>query len=321
MQLQHGTVIIATGHEPAEVDRYLYGKDRRVITRLEMEDRLNKKELEDIDKVVFIQCVGSREKGREYCSRTCCNQTVRQALEIKNLRPHTSVFVLYRDMRTYGFAEGDYLKAREQGVIFINYAPEQPPRVQSSDSHLTVDIYDPVGQVQLTLAAELLVLANGVEAAKDLHKLAGLFKLPLNEDRFFVETHAKLSPLDVPRPGIFICGGAHSPQHVAETIAQAQGAAARAAAVLSKPHLLAGGSVARVIAEKCAACLTCVRVCPFSIPIIGADNTAEINGVQCQGCGTCAGACPNGAIVLEHYHTNQLTEKVKAMFGLGGGRA
>lgn len=320
VELHHATVIIATGNQQSPVEGYLYGMDQRVITRLELERRLTSKGgLTNVNDVVFIQCAGSRQPGREYCGRTCCNQTVKQAIEIKERSSETNVYVLYRDMRTYGFYEADYLAARERGVIFINYDLEKPPMVRGEQQYLRVDIYDPSCRMDLRLQADLVVLATGAEPSTGVEQLAGLFKLPLDENRYFVETHAKLSPLDVPAPGIFLCGGAHSPQNIIESTAQGQAAAARAATVLSKDYLLAGGAVARVTEDKCVACLTCVRVCPFGIPRIGSSHTAEITGVQCQGCGTCSGACPNGAIYMGHYTGEQLAAKVQALFNKGGG--
>ncbi|MBM7855634.1 heterodisulfide reductase subunit A [Desulfohalotomaculum tongense] len=315
VHLHHGVVITATGNCEAPVRGYLYGKDNRVITRLEMEKYLGEnKNIDRLNTVVFIQCVESRQQGREYCSRTCCVQTVRQALALKELNPGVNVYVLYRDVRTYGFMERDYRLAREKGVIFINYDLDKPPVLRSGSEAVDVDVYDPACREELQLAAELVVLATAAVPSEGVEKLAGLLKIPVNEDGFLVETHAKLAPLDVPAPGVFICGAAHSPQSIGEAMAQGRGAAARAATILSKAHLLAGGAVARVLPEKCAACLTCVRVCPYGVPRIGTDNVAEISAVQCQGCGTCAGACPNRAITLEHYRSEQLTEKVRALF-------
>lgn len=317
LKLKHGVVIVATGTRPAAIKGFLYGRDERVITLLDMEKRLSERPLTGVKGVAFILCADSRRPGREYCSRTCCRQSVRQAYLLKKCKPDTDVYVLYRDMRTYGFSERDYFLARKAGVIFINYALERQPVINENGGCLTVDIYDPLSSQNLNLTVDLVVLAGAAEPAAGVEKLAGLLKLPFNEDRFFMEAHVKLAPLDTSTAGVFICGGAHSPQNICEAIAQAQGAAARAATVLSKEYLLAGGVVAKVNPEKCAACLTCVRVCPFGVPRL-IDERAEISALQCQGCGICASACPNRAIELEHYRTEQLTVKIKGMLSKGG---
>lgn len=316
IELKHGVVVIAAGCREGNIKEYMYGEDKRVITRLEMEEFLSSGNNSLVKTVVFIQCAGSRQEGREYCSRTCCGQTVRQALALKELNEDVNIYVLYRDMRTYGFMESEYRRAREKGVIFVNYQPDSPPDLQGGYNGINIKVKDPSSRSNLELTADLVVLASPAVPAEGLDKLAGLLKIPVNEDGFLVETHAKLAPLDVPTPGVFICGSAHSPQNINEVIAQAKGAAARAAGVLSKSHLLAGGPVAKVNQEKCAACVTCVRLCPYGVPYIGSKNVAEISPVQCQGCGTCAGACPNKAITLEHYRSEQLIEKVRAMFNM-----
>ena len=310
IRLKHGVIIIATGTRAAPTAEPFIYDGQRVISLLEMEQRLIERQIYSKG-VAFIQCAGSRQPGRDYCSRTCCIQAVRQAYTLKKKNPNIEVYVLYRDMRTYGFSERDYLLAREAGVIFVRYTFDNPP-VINNDKKLSITVYDCLSRLDLNLNVDLAVLANGAEPAWGVEKLAGLLKLPLNEDRFFVEAHAKLAPLDTAAAGVFICGGAHSPQSISEAIAQASGAAARAATVLAKDRLLAGGAVAKVNADKCAACLTCVRICPFAIPRL-TDGRAEISAVQCRGCGTCAAACPNQAIDLEHYRTEQLNSKVLAM--------
>ncbi|KUK12640.1 MAG: 4Fe-4S ferredoxin, iron-sulfur binding protein [Moorella sp. 60_41] len=315
--LEHGVVIVATGIRERATDEYLRGQDERVITNTELEQALasgtwNPRANKEI---VFIQCVGSREPGRLYCSRTCCAQSLKNALHIKELNPEARVYILYRDIRTYGFLEDYYRLAREKGILFIPYEPESKPVVRRRDiGLLEVEVRDPASGRTLLLWPDQLVLATGAAAAEGIEELATLLKLPLNEDNFLVETHAKLSPIDFPSAGIFLCGAAHSPKFLAEAVTQAKGAVARACTILSKENLMVGGVVAVVEEDKCAACLTCVRVCPYGVPRINERNVAEINAVQCQGCGTCAAECPAKAIQLQHYKDYQLLAKVAGLF-------
>ncbi|MBE3571733.1 MAG: FAD-dependent oxidoreductase [Moorella humiferrea] len=318
LKLEHGVVIVATGSREVTTTSYLYGQDERVLTNTQLEQSLaaGKWEAHKNKQVVFIQCVGSRDEERPYCSRTCCAQTIKNALAIKERSPETSVYVLYRDIRTYAFMEDYYRRAREEGVIFIHYDPEKPPEVRRREiSLLEVLITDPDSGKDLVLWPDQLVLATGAAAPQGIEELATMLKLPLNEDKFYVETHAKLAPIDFPSAGIFLCGAGHAPKFAAEAIAQAEGAVARACTILSRENLMVGGVVAVVEENKCAACLTCVRVCPYSVPRINERNVAEINAVQCMGCGTCAGECPAKAIQLQFYKDDQLLAKVAGLFG------
>ncbi|QGP93567.1 Ferredoxin--NADP reductase [Neomoorella glycerini] len=318
LQLEHGVVIVATGSQELKTGAYLYGQDERVVTNTQLEQALadGSWNAEKNKQVVFIQCVGSRDGERPYCSRTCCAQTIKNALAIKARNPEATIYVLYRDIRTYAFMEDYYRQAREQGVLFIHFEPEKPPEVRRRDiGLLEVLVKDPDSGKDLVLWPDQLVLATGAVAPDGVEKLATMLKLPLNEDKFYVETHAKLAPIDFPSAGIFLCGAGHAPKFASEAIAQAEGAVARACTILSRENLMVGGVVAVVDANKCAACLTCVRVCPYSVPRINERNVAEINAVQCMGCGTCAGECPAKAIQLQFYKDDQLLAKVAGLFG------
>ena len=337
--LEHGVTIVATGAKESVPGEYLYGRDPRILTGLEFEERLEaaiaggrpagvgkggaKNGAAGLpDSVAFIQCVGSRQEGRRYCSRTCCTETLKNALRLKAAKPEAEVFVLYRDIRSYGVLEKYYREAREAGVIFVNYDPVsnkpevtvEGATVEGAPGRLTVRVRDGATGFDLVLHPDNIILAAAALPAEGARSLGTLLKVPLNEDGFFLETHAKLFPMDFPSNGIYLCGAAHSPKFIAEAIYQARGAASRAATILSKPNLLAGGIVARVDEKKCAACLTCVRVCPFSVPKINERGVAEINPVQCMGCGSCAGECPGQAIQLSHYKDGQLAEKVHGLF-------
>lgn len=317
-KLEHGVVIVATGSQELKHDAYLYGQDERIVTNTQLEQALadGRWNFKKKQQVVFIQCVGSRDDERPYCSRTCCAQTIKNALAIKKINPETAVYVFYRDIRTYSFMEDYYRQAREQGILFIPYDPQRPPQVRKREANLLeVVLDDPDSGRQIVLQPDQLVLASAAVAPEGVENLATLLKLPLNEDKFFVETHAKLAPIDFPSAGIFLCGAGHSPKFAREAIAQAEGAVARACTILSKKNLMVGGVVTLVDESKCAACLTCVRVCPYNVPRIIERNVAEINAVQCMGCGTCAGECPAKAIQLQFYRDDQLLAKVAGLFG------
>ncbi|MBC7326349.1 MAG: CoB--CoM heterodisulfide reductase iron-sulfur subunit A family protein, partial [Moorella sp. (in: Bacteria)] len=244
LKLEHGVVIVATGSQELQTNAYLYGQDERVVTNTQLEQALfdGRWDVEKNRQVVFIQCVGSRDEEHPYCSRTCCAQTIKNALAIKARNPEAQVYVLYRDIRTYAFMEDYYRQAREKGVLFIPYEPEAPPQVRQREiGLLEVAVKDPDSGRDLVLWPDQLVLATGAVPPDGVEKLATMLKLPLNEDKFYVETHAKLAPIDFPTAGIFLCGSGHSPKLAAEAIAQAEGAVARACTVLSRENLMVGG--------------------------------------------------------------------------------
>ena len=299
-----GAVIVATGAGMAEPSEFLYGESGSVITQLELEKRLHEDEFDGSGKnIVMIQCVGSRNDERPYCSRICCSMAIKNALSIKERHHDARVFILYRDMRTYGFREAYYRKARSAGVAFMRYVEHNPPIV-SDDGGLTVRVKSPDMPVAVEIAADNLVLSTGV-IPSDNKKLADMLKVPLNADGFFVEAHLKLRPVDFATEGIFLCGLAHSPKFIDENISQARAAAARAATVLSRTHLDVGVQVSRVDQNKCISCMTCVTACPYHAPFVNADNKAEISPAKCMGCGICAAECPARAIRLNHFESRQ----------------
>jgi len=316
VELEHGVIILATGTVEARPQEYLYGQDPRVLTQTELENRLADGEHQGLNRVAMIQCVGSRDDKHRYCSRTCCTQAVKNALAVKKANPAAEVYVLYRDMRTYSFMEKYYKEAREQGVLFLRYDEGEKPRVSPGQDGLKVEVVDQsIGQ-PVTLAVDTLVLATAAEPPAGVKELATVLKVPLNEDGFFMETHAKLGPMDFPSQGIYMAGAAHSPKFLWEAVYQAEGAVARAMNILAQPSLTVGGVVAVVDEEKCAACLTCVRVCPFNVPFINERRVAEINPVQCHGCGSCAAECPAKAIQLQNYKDAQILAKIRGLFEL-----
>ena len=312
--VEHGAVIVATGIEEHPSSEYLAGEDPRVVTSTAFEQMLAGNAVKPVRQVVMIQCAGSRDEQLRYCSRTCCSQAVKNALLLKQQQPDAEIYILYRDMRTYGFMERYYKEARLKGIHFIRYTPDRKPVITAASDRLDCTIYDQTLHVTLQLTPELIVLSSGAVPSATARSLGTLLKVPVNEDGFFVETHAKLGPMDFPSQGIFLCGGAHSPKAINESIYQAEGAAARAATILSQEQLMAGGVVAVVDQDKCAACLTCVRICPYSVPRISEEGKAAIEAVQCHGCGSCAGECPNKAIQLQHYKDDQVLDKIRSLF-------
>lgn len=318
-QIEHGVIIVATGAEEYKPDEYLYGKDKRVITQRELEERIFNDKLRtaknELRIVVMIQCVGSRDDERPYCSRICCSEAVKNALKLKELNPKTDVFILYRDIRTYGMKEIYYHKALSAGVIFIRYDEQEKPVVTNESGQLRVGVLDQSLKQELAINADLVVLSTGIIPRSSCEQLASLLKVPLNEDKFFLEAHIKLRPVDFATEGIFLCGLAHSPKFIDENISQAKAAAARAATILSKDYLQISGVVAVVDEEKCAACLTCVRVCPYDVPSIDLEGIAKIEPAKCHGCGICAGECPAKAIQLQHFKDIQIISECEELLG------
>jgi len=262
----------------------------------------------------MIQCVGSREEGHLYCSRVCCQEAVKNAIAVKEVNPDAKVYVLFRDIRTYGFDELHYQEARKKGVVFIRFDPERKPDVTNNGS-LRVRTFDDVLQRPIELRPDLLVLSAAIRPDAGAENVSRLMKVPLNADGFFLEAHLKLRPLDFPCDGIFLAGLAHAPKTISETISQAKGAAARAATVISKPIMDRSGIVSEVQQTECAGCLTCVRTCPYDVPIINEDGVAYIEPASCQSCGVCASVCPRKAIATRHYKDDQITTKVDVLFG------
>ncbi len=316
--LKHGVIVLATGAEEWKpAGSYRYGEDDRVMTQMELEKKLVEKTVAGVKRVTMIQCVGSRNEERPYCSRVCCSAAIKNAIRIKEDEPDTDVVILFRDVMTYGFLEKHYLRARRSGVRFMRYEKDRPPVVAASNGKLSVTCYDPSIQEEQTFDTDLLAL-SAATVARDNGALANLLKVPRTQEGFFLEAHMKLRPVDFASDGIYLCGIGHSPKNIRETITQAEAAVAKACTVLSKEKMLVGGVVAEVQGEKCAACLTCVRACPYSVPVINAKGEAEIDISKCKGCGTCAAECPAKAIDLMHYRDVQIIEKSGAMLAQGG---
>ena len=316
-EIEYGAAVIATGGREYSPREYLYGQNPRVLTQLELENRLVNEaaSLPPEPTVVMIQCVGSREPEHPYCSRICCGTAVKNALKLKELRPDAKIFVVYRDMRTFAFKELYYKQARELGVQFLRYEPDRKPEVAPAGDLLEVTVFDQNLQAPISLTADYLVLSAAVRPHLGSEEIQHNFKLPLDADGFFMEAHVKLRPIDVASEGIFLCGLAHGPKYAEESVSQAKGAAVRALRILSQEEIWVGGAVTQVIKARCAECLTCVRSCPYGVPVIDPKvHAAVIDPAKCHGCGVCAAECPHKAIMYKHSQDDQIIAQIESAF-------
>jgi heterodisulfide reductase subunit A-like polyferredoxin len=311
-KIDHGVVILATGAKEYEPKEFLYGEDERVITQIELGQHLEEKGAENLQNVVMIQCVGSRNEESPNCSRICCQAAIKNALHIKDLKPDANVYVLFRDIRTYGELEYYYREARRQGVLFFRFDKDDPPRVESTDQGLQVILKDHILQKDIRISADLLVLSAGMRA-EDTEELASILKVPRDQDGYFMEAHVKLRPVDMASEGVFVCGTAHSPKLISESVSQAMAAASRATTFLSQPEITLSVVTAKVDQEHCASCLVCVRSCPYEVPRMNRDGVSEIDPALCRGCGICTAECPAKVIQLNWYEDDQVMSKLDAL--------
>ncbi len=319
-EITGGTIIVATGARKAQTIEYLYGKSDCVITQAELEKMLHEKKYPaNGQNIVMIQCVGSRNEAHPYCSRICCSMAIKNAIEIKKADPSANVYVLYRDVRTYGFREIYFKQTRQAGVVFIRYTPDAAP-VVSQDNGLVVTVKSPDMPEPISIEVDKVVLSTGIETDRENNKrISDMLKVPLNSDGFYVEAHMKLRPVDFATEGIFLCGLAHSPKFIDENISQARAAAARAATVLSKTVINVSAQVSYVDQQKCISCMTCVTVCPYSAPFCNKDGKGQIEAAKCMGCGICVSECPARAIQLHHFQTDQFNVMIRQLFAGGNG--
>jgi heterodisulfide reductase subunit A-like polyferredoxin len=311
-KINHGVVVLATGATEYRPKEFLYEENEKVMTQVELAQHLKEKGAQDLNQVVMIQCIGSRNEENPNCSRICCQSAIKNALQIKKLQPDAEIYILNRDIRTYGILEDYYTEARKQGVLFFRYDPEDPPSVESSDEGVMVTFNDPLLDRRLRVSADILALSAGM-VAEDTEELASIVKLARTAEGHFMEAHVKLRPVDMATEGIFVCGTAHSPKLLHESISQAFAAASRATTFLSQPHLTLSAVTAQVEADLCASCLICVRSCPYQVPKINEDGISEIDVALCRGCGVCAAECPAKAIELNWYEDVQIMSKVDAL--------
>lgn len=320
--IEHGATVIATGAEVHTPIEYLYGKDDRVITHLELEEGITEgdEKVTNAGTMVMIQCVGCRNDERDYCSRICCSESVKNALKLKEINPEMDIYILFRDMRTYGFKEDYYREASEKDVKFIRYEPTDKPLVAQGTSDegrsvLKIKVTDCVLGKSIEIDSDALVLAAAVIPASDRNEISNLFKVALGPDEFFQEAHVKLRPVDFGAEGIYLCGIAHYPKLLSETVSQAYGAAGRALTLLSNDTVVASGSVCSVDEQRCMGCGACVSACTYNA--IEVKNTKQgkkafITPVLCKGDGLCNSMCPTGAIQLKHYNDEELLSQIVA---------
>ncbi len=312
--LEHGVTIIASGASEFKPNQYLYGQDSRVVTGLELQQRFidNDPSIAQTNTAVFIQCVGSRIPDRPYCSKVCCTQSIKSALKFKEINPGMNVFVLYRDLRPYGLREDIYRQARGAGIVFIRYNSDKDMTAVSEDDVLKVSFTDRVLGRTMDINPDLLVLASAIVPDFE-SRLPQLYKVPKNDDGFFAEAHVKLRPVDFATDGIFVCGLAHAPKSIDESITQAQAAAARAVTVLAMKNVKLGGIITHIRPELCSGCLGCINVCPFgAITFNDEAFVVEVNPALCKGCGACSAVCPSEAPALMGFDNNQLYAQIKS---------
>ncbi|MGB3342075.1 MAG: FAD-dependent oxidoreductase [bacterium] len=327
---EHGVVIVATGAQEYKPTEYLYGHDKRVITQRELEKSLvdarsekqSKDQASDISQlssVVMIQCVGSRDNSCLYCSRRCCSQAIKNTMKLLELNPKVKVFILYRDVRTYGFKEDYYTKARELGVMFTRYDADVKPVVEDNNSSLEVTVFDPILQNNIKIKADLVVLSTGIVPNIANKEVAKMLKVPLNSDGYFLEAHVKLRPVDFATEGIFVAGLAHSPKFISEAVSQAAAAAARASTILAKDKYYAEATVSYVDDTLCVGCAVCSSLCPYEAIEMATEEDdrrhSRVNEALCKGCGTCVAACPSGAMDQYGFTRRQIMAMIDTVKG------
>lgn len=321
-EIKHGATVIAVGADVYKPTEYLYGEDDRVVTHLELDELIHKGDdrVLNAESVVMIQCVGCRNEERNYCSRVCCSESIKNALALKKKNPQTDVYILFRDIRTYGFKEDYYREAARQDVKFIRWEPQAKPQVQAvqegDKSILKVTVTDPILGYKLEIDADIVALAAAVIPLAENKELAQSFKVTLNPDGFFKEAHVKLKPVEFAADGVYLCGAAHHPKFISETINQSYGAAGRVLTLLSHDTVVASGSVCEVAEKNCMGCGNCVEACTYLAielrEIKGQGKKAVVNPVLCKGCGLCNSKCPSGAIQLKHFTDDALLAQIDA---------
>ena len=305
-----GCIAVATGALPL-VPEGLYGYDgKKVINQAELEERFRDGTF-DAERVVMIQCVGARNEEREYCSRICCQTAVKNAQFIKQQNPEAHVHVLYRDMQMYGTEKEKMLwDARGMGIRFDVYDPEQPPEVKDGEVRFLQVL---TGETE-NISCDLVVLSTPLVPREDAPELSKLLRVPIDQNNFFMEAHAKLRPLDFATDGIFVCGSARYPANVEEAISQGLGVASRIGTILFKDKLVTSAIVAEINADTCVGCLGCVEMCPYdAIQFLPDKGICEVNRILCKGCGCCASTCPSQSAMLKGYKPQQLLSQIRAV--------
>jgi len=313
-EIENGIVIVATGAVEYKPTEYLYGEDPRVITQHELEEMIVEGTFK-AKNVIMVQCVGARNEENPNCARICCGQAVKNAMKIKDVSPETEVYILYKDMRAYGFKEDCYQEAATKGVLFVRYEDKRKPKVENDNGKLRITFWEPVLMEEVEAEPDLIVLSAATVPNPNNKRLAEMLKVPLTKDGFFLEAHMKLRPVDFATEGVFLCGMAHSPKYIDESIAQACAAAARATTVLSKESLEMEGIVASVEEDLCGGCRICEYLCPYKAVEMKekeGKTVAHVIEALCKGCGACGAACPTEAITMGHFTTEEMLAQVKA---------
>jgi heterodisulfide reductase subunit A len=313
-QISHGVAILAVGAKESKPDEYLYGTHNSVLTHLDLDAVLKKDEtrIKKAENIVFIQCVGSRDTTHPYCSKVCCTHSIQSAIEIKRLNPEANIYIIYRDIRTYGKRELIYKQARDLGILFFRYDLDNKPVVSPNDGCVTIEFEDHILQRRVSVDADILCLASRIEARDNLD-LSQAFKVVSDSDGWLLEAHQKLRPVDFATDGVFLCGMAHYPKPIDESIAQAKAAASRAVTTLAQDSISVGGIVSTVNPRFCSGCGACIKVCPYgAIEMNDEKNIVEINSALCKGCGACAATCPSEALVLDGFNNEQLYAQIKS---------
>lgn len=320
-EIKHGAAVIAVGLGLYQPTEYLYGQDERVLTHLELEGLIAQgdERITAAQTMVMIQCVGCRNEDRNYCSRVCCGESVKNALKLKEVNPEMDVYILFRDMRTYGFREDFYRDASNKDVKFIRYEPDNPPQVEAAQGEdrpvLRVSLPDAILGQDLAIDADLVTLAAAVVPSEENKEISQLFKVSLGPDDFFKEAHVKLKPVEFATDGVYLCGSAHYPKHIPETINQAYGAAGRALTLLANELVTVSGAVCEVTEKKCMGCGACIEACTYGaieFRETKQGKKAVVNPVICKGDGLCNAKCPTGAIYLKHFTDGEILSQIDA---------
>ncbi|HUX98010.1 MAG TPA: CoB--CoM heterodisulfide reductase iron-sulfur subunit A family protein, partial [Candidatus Deferrimicrobium sp.] len=321
-EIKAGIIIVATGGSEYKPTEFLYGQDKRILTQQELEQRVSCGEIEG-KTIVMIQCVGSRNETRPYCSRICCSNAIKNALKLKVQDPDMQIFILYRDIRTYGFKEEYYEQAREIGINFLQFDENKPPEINVENDKIRISVFNLHTQNIIELDPDFVILSAAFLPTEN-RELAQMLKVPIDQNGFFLEAHVKLRPLDFATDGIFLCGTAQWPKFINETIAQAKGAVARATTILSKEKITIVGATAMINDELCIGCGSCIEVCPYNAIVMQyvekqleraslQTYQAHILEAVCKGCGACSANCPVQAITVPHFTNTQILEMVKTL--------
>jgi heterodisulfide reductase subunit A len=312
-RIDHGVIVIASGGREYVPTEYGYGESDNVLTQRQLERLVAANRIRSGGRYTMIQCVGSREKPHNYCSRICCQDAIKNAIAIKEKDPSAQVLIFYRDIRTYGLREIYYAKARDLGVRFVRYEVDNKPKVTRDGEEFKIRVYDPVLQRDVIVPADFIVLSTGLRPHPGNEKLGETYKLSMNEDGYFLEAHVKLRPVDFANEGLFVAGLAHGPKNIDETISQELAAAGRTGTVLAQNQLAVSGIIAKHKKDRCMSCLACFRVCPFGSPFIDADGRVSHNEIKCTGCGICAGICPAKAFQVNGFRDDQITAMIDSL--------